>query len=612
MLRSKAKLTKKKNNRPNIVLAIIFLFNFLIVLRLFNLQIINGAFFAEASLDQHSIYQKLLPERGKIFLEDYFSHQLYPVAVNHKKALIYSDNRKIKDPEKTAKKLTEILKPLWLKEYEDFFNTNSGIKNFSVNLRQQEEEEFLQNKIKILKEKLSKKNDPYEILARKVPEKKLKEILELQEPGIGYIKENFRYYPEAEILSHVSGFVGYGDEGPEGKYGVEGYFNEILKGKEGFFAGEKDALGYFLIGPGSKIIPAQDGDDLVLTIDRAVQFKVCNELKESVKSHGADGGLVVVMDPENGEIIAMCGVPSYDANYYYQEKDFNIFNNPVIFNQYEPGSIFKPITVAAGLNEEKISPYTTYYDQGCVKVGVETICNSDLKSHKIQNMTNVLEKSLNTGTIFILNQIGKNKFKKYVKDFGFGQATGIELKGESSGNIDFLDSNNEIYSATASFGQGISVTPLQMANAFAAIANGGVLLRPHIVKRFVKNDGLEEKVFSQEIRRVISRKTATLLSGMLVSVVENGHGKKAGVSGYYVAGKTGTAQVPKKEGGYYKDRTIGSFIGFAPAENPRFVMLVRIDNPKDVIWAESSAAPLFGKLAKIILEHYEIKPERKK
>ncbi|NCF74958.1 MAG: hypothetical protein GWO87_00505 [Xanthomonadaceae bacterium] len=595
----------RKNNRINFILTIIFLFNLLIILKLFNLQITNGKFFAEASNNQHSIYQKITPERGEIFLEeDDDKNKLYPVGINYKLALIYSNPKIIVNIKKTANDLTKILKPLWLEELKENMNKKDD------DIVQKIEDEFIQKKHDELQKKLENKDDPYEILAKKIPNKQLKQIINLRNRGIGYIEKNYRYYPENRMLSHIIGFVGYDKDKQKGQYGIEGYFDNLLRGKQGSAFLEKDAFGYLIPNRKSKIIKAKNGSDIVLTINLPIQFKVCEELKKAVEKHKADKGMVIVMNPDTGAIIAMCSIPDYDPNFYYKEKDLSIFNNPVIFDQYEPGSVFKAITMSAGIDTGKVSPNTVYDDKGCVKIGVNKICNSDLKAHHKQTMTNVLEKSLNTGAIFVSNKIGREEFKKYVENFGFGESTGIELGPESIGDIRSLNKKKEIYGATASFGQGISVTPLQMANAFSAIANGGKLMKPYIVKKTIDSNGVEQKTAPKEIRKVISNKTSVLVSGMLASVVKNGHGKKANVEGYYVAGKTGTAQVPKKEGGgYEKDKSIGSFVGFAPVDSPCFVMLVRIDNPKDVLWAESSAAPLFGKIAKFILNYYQIEPE---
>lgn len=607
---NRVNLKAEKNNRTNFILAIIFLFNFLIVLKLFNLQIINGNFFAEASNSQNSIYQKITPKRGKIFLRN-INNELYPVAVNYELALIYSNSKIVTDAEKTAEKLTKILKPLWLKEFKESIDEEEDeVEKKDEEIIQKEKDEFILEKYDELRKKLENKNDPYEILIKKVRDKELEEIINLKEQGIGYIQENYRYYSEAETMGHITGFVGHTEDEQKGQYGIEGYFDDLLRGKQGSVFSKKDAFGYLISTRESEIVPAKDGSDIVLTIDMAIQFKVCEELKKAVEKHDADKAMAIVMNPHTGAIIAMCGVPNYDPNFYYKEKDLNVFNNPIIFDQYEPGSVFKAVTMSAGIDSGKVSPNTIYNDTGCVNIGVEKICNSDLKAYQSQTMTNVLEKSLNTGVIFVLNQVGNEKLKEYVENFGFGKPTGIELKPESIGNIKSLEKKKEIYWATASFGQGISVTPLQMVNAFSVIANGGKLMKPYLVEKIIDSNGVEQKTEPEEIRKVISSRTSVLLSGMLASTVKKGHGKSAGVEGYYVAGKTGTAQVPKEEGGgYEEDKTIGSFVGFVPAGNPCFSMLVRIDNPKDVIWAESSAAPLFGKIAKFILDYYQIEPE---
>ena len=270
--------------------------------------------------------------------------------------------------------------------------------------------------------------------------------------------------------------------------------------------------------------------------------------------------------------------------------------------------------MAIGLELEKVTPSTTYTDTGSVSIGSYTIRNSDGKAHGVQTMMDVLDESLNTGTIFVARKVGVEQFRKYVKAFGFGSITGIDLDTETSGDVSSLDQKkSDIYVATGSFGQGITVTPLQLITAYSALANGGKLMKPYIVDTIVKPDRSVIRTAPKVIRQVISARTSDLIGGMLVNVVRKGHGKRAGVPGYFVAGKTGTAQVPRKDGrGYDRNATIGSFAGYAPVERPAFVMLVRIDNPRDVQWAESSAAPLFGELAHFLLQYYEVPPDEKK
>ncbi len=491
--------------------------------------------------------------------------------------------------------------------------------------------------------KLEKANDPYEPLEQKVDSEVLKKIyialasldgknfvshdLEIKDnkildkekkelviDGIGFTMKPYRFYPEGNVGANLLGFVSYVNNEQRGSYGLEGFFDQELYGKTGSIKAERDAAGKVVIIDNKEYNSPQDGSDIILTIDRSIQFAVCEKLNKAVLKHGADGGSVIVMEPKIGAILAMCSYPDFDPNNFQAIKDIKVFNNNAIFSQYEPGSIFKVITMAMGLDQKKVTPQTTYNDTGNLKIANYNIENSDHKANGIQTMTQVLEKSLNTGVVFVMRSIGSDVFGKYVKDFGFGEKTGIELEGEGKGDIKNIINekrNKELVSATASFGQGIAVTPLQITSAFAAIANNGILMKPYVVKEIVRNDGTKIVSQPKEIKQVVSEKSATILGGMMVNVVENGHGKKAGVKGYYVAGKTGTAQVPRKDGrGYQVGAHIGSFAGFAPADDPQFVMLVRMDNPRDVEWAESSAAPLFGEIAEFILNYWQVPKER--
>lgn len=435
---------------------------------------------------------------------------------------------------------------------------------------------------------------------------------ELKIDGIGFSESSFRFYPEGNIGSNILGFVGYMGDKLEGRYGLEGFFDQELAGSPGSIKIERDAKGYPIIINDREYNKAADGSDLILTINRSIQFMACQKLNEAVERHGADGGSVIILEPDTGAVLAMCSSPDYDGNNFQATKDIKDFTNPAIFSQYEPGSIFKVITMAMALDREKVTPQTTYDDTGQVIISKYKIENSDHKANGVQTMAEVLEKSLNTGAIFAMRAIGPDLFSEYVKKFGFGEKTGIELEGESKGDIKNLIKKpvGELYAATASFGQGLAVTPIQIAAAFLALANNGIMMQPYIVKEIIKPDGEKIETKPKIVGRVISEKASTILGGMMVNVVENGHGKRAGVKGYYVAGKTGTAQVPAKSGGYQAGAHIGSFAGFAPADNPKFVMLVRIDQPRDVEWAESSAAPLFGELAEYMLNYWQVPKER--
>jgi cell division protein FtsI (penicillin-binding protein 3)/stage V sporulation protein D (sporulation-specific penicillin-binding protein) len=329
-----------------------------------------------------------------------------------------------------------------------------------------------------------------------------------------------------------------------------------------------------------------------------------------VKKYDADGGAVVIMNPKTGAILAMCGNPDYDPNAYNEVKDIRAYTNPAIFDPYEPGSVFKPLTMAAALDQEKVTPETTYEDKGEERIGGFTIKNSDLQAHGTTTMIDVLKKSLNLGAIFVMRQIGPEVFRQYMEKFGFGQLSGIQLDTEMPGTIDSLKQKGEIYAATASFGQGVMVTPLQLVQAFGALANDGVMMKPYIVDQLIDPTKKVTKNQPQVVRPVVSSRAANLDTGMMVEVVQEGYGKKAGVEGYYIAGKTGTAQVAEKGTGQYGSRTMHTFIGFGPVSDPLFVMVVRLDNPTSARFAESTSTPLFHDIAKFIFNYYQVKPDK--
>lgn len=433
--------------------------------------------------------------------------------------------------------------------------------------------------------------------------------------GLGQTSRDYRYYPEKNIGANMLGFVSLKDDDDlvgQGQYGLEGAFDDILMGRAGSMKGERSANKATIL-QGRDYQQQINGSDLILTIDRSIQNIACSKLLATVAKHQADSGSVIIINPKTGAILAMCSAPDFDPNNFQLVKDLRQFNNQPTFEAYEPGSIFKAITMAIGIDQGKVTPQTTYNDAGSVMVGKNKINNSDFKGRGVVNMVRVLQDSLNTGMVYVLNRLGVETFRDGLKKFGFGRPTGIELDSESSGNLNNLyrKFGQEINVATASFGQGINVTTLQMAMAFGILANDGKLMKPYLVEEIVSPDGSRIKAEPQVVNQVISPQAARTVGGMLVNVVEDGHGKKAGVDGYYVAGKTGTAQVPSKDGrGYLANVNIGSFAGYAPVEDPVFVMVVRIDHPRGVVWAESSAAPLFGEIANFILKYKQVPAQR--
>lgn len=550
-----------------------------IILKLGYLQIAQYGLYSLYASDQHELAKKLQPTRGQILVRDKTDGTLHPLATNRVVWQIYAVPKDMKDPATAAHALAAA---------------------------------FALDDAELTARLTKRKDDPYELLQKDADADTVARVKALNLEGIGIIETTARLYPEKGIGGQLVGFVAENAQsGARGQYGIEGAFDKILAGTAGSVVAEADASGRRLTFGNTNLTEAVNGSDVVLTIDRTIQYKACDIIGKAVAKHGADGGSLIILDPRTGAVLAMCSSPDFESADFQTVKNLQTLNNQVTIGTYEPGSVFKPFTLAAGLDAGKITPKTTFEDTGVVEIDNFKIRDSDKIAHGTQTMTEVLEKSLNLGTIFVEQQIGLETFRSYMERFGFGKKTGIELSPEAKGNMSSLAKKGRVFGATASYGQGITMTPMQLVAAFASLGNGGKLMRPYIVDEIVHPDGTRERTKPQIVDQPISLRTSRLISGMLVSVVENGHGKRAGVPGYWVAGKTGTAQVPKKSGpGYEANATIGSFAGYAPASDPKFVMLVKIDHPRDVEWAESSAAPLFGEMAKFLLTYLEVPPER--
>lgn len=494
--------------------------------------------------------------------------------------------------------------------------------------------------------KLDKPGDPYEPLKDKVDDEELLALFaflsstpdkvisptelerhgeavvykeggaELKIEGLAYNLKSYRFYPENNIAANIVGFVSYVDDIAKGRYGLEEFFNEELSGKSGHLKGERGVSNTIIVNDREYVKPTA-GSDIVLTMDRGAQFQACEALEATVAKFHAEGGTVIAVNAKTGAILAMCSVPNFNPNNYKDAVDMKVYNNPATLYQYEPGSVFKVITMASAIDQGKVSPSTTYKDEGQIMITgwPKALSNSDFSTvgaHGIVDMNTVLEKSLNTGAIFAMRQIGPKVFSEYVKNFGFGEKTGVELGSESQGNIDNLLKLKvkEIDAATASFGQGLAVTPLQMVMSYQALANQGVLMKPYIVQSIKYSDGRVEELKPQQVRQVVSSQTANTIMAMLVNVVESGHAQGAQIPGYYIGGKTGTAQVATS-GGYSEDKYIHTFIGVAPIDNPQIVMLTKIDAPRGARFAESTAVPLWHDVADFLLKYYQIPKTRK-
>ncbi len=560
--------------RANFLILVLSLVALLIAGRFVDLQIFEREHFIALAEEQHVMSQALLAERGEISLRD--GDSIYPAAVNRDYKLAYAIPKLIDDPVATALSVSAIL----------------GLDEMEIRNR------------------ITDRHDPFEILKKRISAEEEKRLKELNLKGIAFLPEVYRYYPAESLASKTLGFVGPADNGETGIYGVEASWNSELTGRHGHVSQERDAAGRWIALSDRDHVEPKDGDNLVLTLDRVAQYEVEKILREANEAYRADSATAIVMEPKTGKIIAMATVPDFNPNEYGKTEDLSLFMNQAVSLSYEPGSIMKPITMAIGLDMGKVNPNTEYTDTGVVKEAGYTINNAENKVYGKSTMTKVLEESINTGMIFVERLVGNYEFREALKRFGFGSKTGIRLPAEHGGtlkNLDNLKGNLQFY--TASFGQGITATPLQMVTAYSALANGGVLMQPQIVDRVIHADGTVVSVEPREIRRAISPEASEQIGKMLRSVVVNGHGKRADVPGYLVVGKTGTAQVAKKgEKGYEDGLTIGSFAGYAPLNDPQFAMVVKFDNPKEVIWAESSAAPTFGKIMQFLLNYKRIQP----
>lgn len=550
-----------KRWRTHFVFALIMLFAAALLSRLVFLQVISHGFYKALAQGQQQLSSLAKGERGDVFLQDK-NGGLYTLATNQDASFVFASPLEIEKKEETAAALSEML----------------GLA----------QEEIFK---KLQKESL------YEILKKRISPQEEDMVKQRNISGVYMGKERVRVYPQGDLASHTIGFTN--QEG-EGQYGIEEYYNALLAGQEGVQNTAKNPASYLLRAFEDT---RRDGSDIVLTIDYNIQSMAESLLKKATENLTIEGGTIIVLDPSSGRILALANVPDFNPNEYSEVQDLSIFQNAAIQKLYEPGSVFKPITMAAAIDEKKVTPDTTYEDKGVAQIGGRKIYNYDQRVWGERTMTEVLEYSINTGAVFAEQQLGHEKFLQYIKQFGIFEPTNIDLAGEVFSENKEFQKGYEINFATASFGQGIQITSLQFVRAFSAIANNGIATEPFLVEKRTRND---------ELASIISPRTASQLTAMLASVVENGFGKAARIPGYYIAGKTGTAEVSwsalgiSKSG--YSDKTIQSFIGYAPAFDPKFLILVKLDNPQTKT-AEYSAIPLFRELAQYIIDYLAIPPD---
>lgn len=548
------------------------------VFRLVQLQVFRHETYKAQAISGHSRKFIIEAERGEIYLKDH--NEAVPLVLNQTLKMIYADPGLVKSPQEAARDISKLLNL----DEESLFDQLTG-------------------------------DTRYVVLATKINKEVADSVDELGYVGIGVRDQKVRAYPEQDFASHIIGFVN--DDGL-GQYGIEQYLDDELNGTDGLLNAQTDVRGIPIATEDNVLTAPVSGSDVVLSIDRNIQAKVEQALAEGVEEVSAKSGAAIIMDPNSGRILAMANYPSYSPQDFSSVDDISIFENKVVTDAYEAGSVFKIFSMAAGLNEAVVQPADTYFDSGYETIDNFTIRNVGTPGGYTRDMTEVITLSLNTGVIHVLkqlgggeiNQTGKEKLYTYYSDkFRFGKLSGIEQAGEAAGFLSRPEDRSDVGYANMTFGQGISATMLQIATAMSAVANGGTIYKPQIIDSLIV-DG--ERQFREPVvlsRDVITSDTSVKLRDMMETVVQTGGGYLSKLPGYRIGAKTGSAQVANPKGGYYDDKYIGSIVGMAPLDSPQFIVLVRVDEPKVSGYAGSSGAgPIFADITHWLIDYFGIPP----
>lgn len=564
--------------RIRLLFSIVVVAALVLVVDLYMVQIAKGEMYKEKAERQYVSPSSAIFNRGKIYFSNKDGTLLSAATVKTGFNLTINPKR-LENPQDTYKKLSAII-PI-------------------------DEVKFLM--------KASKKDDPYEEIEKRISEEKAEEIKSIDITGVELQKDKWRVYPGGKMAANTIGFVGYNGDSFSGRYGLERYYEDVLKRDENevyvnFFAEIFSNI--------NKVVSSANKreGDIITSLEPAVQAFFEKKIASTSEKWNSKLTLGLIINPMNGEIYSLAVNPSFDPNVYGKETDVKIFSNPVAESIFEMGSTIKPLTMAAGLDSGAVTAETTYDDKGSVTLNGSTISNYDHKANGLINMQEVLNKSVNTGVAYVVSKMGKENFAKYMIDFGLGNETGIDLPNESAGKISNLESPRDIEYATASFGQGIAMTPIITVRALSALANGGTLVIPHIVKSIDYKIGLSKNIYygDEEKKRVIKKETSDEITRMLVEVVDNAllDGTMK-IPNYSIAAKTGTAQIAKTGGGgYYDDKYLHSFFGYFPAYNPRFLIFILTLEPKGAQYASNTLTQPFMDTIKFLINYYEIPPDR--
>lgn len=570
------------SNRLKIVGWSLLFLGAIIIGRLFYIQIIKGSDYKQLARSEHNKKFEIPAKRGEILASD--GDQTVPLVLNEPAYTVFADPRYVVDKDKTAQELSKVLDM---------------------------QEKAIKSKLDV--------DGAYSVIAHRVDTKEADKIKKMKLKGIGASEGSKRVYTEGNLAAHTLGFV---NNDGIGQYGIEQAFNKQIAGQAGQLDGATDIGGVPIATEGSIVKNPKDGDDLILSLDLSVQVQAEHFLKQGVDKTRADSASIVIMNPSNGKIIAMANYPTFDPDKYTKQKDISVFQNNVVSGAYEPGSVAKVFTMSTALEKGVVSPDTTYLDRSIRIIDDYKIQNTGPIITKQRTMTDVITRSANTGTIFALEQMGggdiNNKAKQALYDsfkdrFHFGTKTGVEQTGEADGILGTPKESSDVRYANMSFGQGVSMTMMQLTAAVSAIANGGTYYQPTLIDQIKKSDGSTTQNSPKVVKEnVLSEKTVKQIKDMMRTVVgPEGSGYQAIIDGYDIAGKTGTAEIAKPGGGYYKDREIGSFFGFTPTDKPEYVIMVRVDNPKQPdVFGSRAAVGVFADMNKWLIDYYGVAPSR--
>jgi len=570
-------LSKIKNNsRTNFLSYSIVLIGFLIIVRLFSLQIIHTSDYADKADRQYATPKGSIFDRGTIFFtkKDGNLVSAGTVMTGFKLAI---NPKQIIDAEKTYGLLNAIT-PI---DKQDFID------------------------------RAKKKNDPYEEIKLHLTKEVADQIDSLKISGVSIYQDKWRFYPGESLASHVIGFVSFKGDDLLGRYGIERSYNDTLS------RGKKDPYINFFAevfsNIGETLFSRDDIEgDVVMNIEPTVQAYAENSLKNLNSKWNPDSSGIIIINPNTGSIYAMAATPDFNPNEFKKIKSGFSFSNPLVESVIEMGSVIKPLVMAAGIDSGVVTSDTVYTDKGFVQVSDRVINNFDKKGRGRVNMQEVLNQSLNTGMVFVEQKLGKQKFREYMLGYKIGEKTGIDLPGEVSGIVSNLKAPGEVEYANAAFGQGIALTPIAAARAFSIIANGGKLINPHVASKINYSMNKDRKIEQDAVQLTLLKpETTKEITRMLVNVVDSYGNGSYKLTNYSVAGKTGTAQVADTvNGGYYKNQHTHSFFGYFPAYNPKFLIYVYTKNPKGAQFASQSVLPVFMENVKFLLNYYEVPPDR--